>query len=581
MRNVNIISVPGEASVNFATLINSPPTITGSKVVTGLSSNAISFTGITGLENGMAIYFSSVGGLTGVSINTTYWVQSASGSPTTSIKLYSDYNMSSAVSIGGAASGSPTFIIYNIGNLNGSTAAPQDFTYDADDSAYFMLDGRGQTWSNLKTTSINHYWTFTGVTGTSDTSAGNGITYYKASDSTRWVFVWNDQSIDYFDLVTLTWTWGWKPSTGGTHQANYLKKNGGSHEAFVAPDSRVYYCDGTYIGRFYQTDPAVPFIPTNTATYTFDQTNLLPVTDSAQSLTFLGTSIMIGGINNIIYPWDRFDSNFSFPILLPEYNIVRMVTVNTNTYIFVGNRGRIYITNGTNVQLYKKIPDHISGTVEPYFKWGGATSIKNQLFFSALVTTNAGSAVNQYGGVWAIDLDTKAIRLTNQLSYGTYAGYSSAMIPNFSLNPAGTGLYIGWDDNAFHYGIDTTSTSPYTGSQASIDSDLIPIGTYTHTRDMTNIEYRLTKPMVAGESIVIKTRLIFNTEDTGYTSTFTDSTIGHWSNKGDINFINAQWVQFQIVLNSTASSPSYTRLKEIRILGLTGPTPASSQQISL
>ena len=44
MRNINIISVPGESSVNFSTVINSSPNITSPVTVTGLSSNAISFT---------------------------------------------------------------------------------------------------------------------------------------------------------------------------------------------------------------------------------------------------------------------------------------------------------------------------------------------------------------------------------------------------------------------------------------------------------------------------------------------------------------------------------------------------------
>src|SRR6185436_20752214 len=132
-------------------------------------------------------------------------------------------------------------------------------------------------------------------------------------------------------------------------------------------------------------------------------------------------------------------------------------------------RGRIYITNGTNAQFYRKLPDHLSGVVEPYYVWGGACSNKNQLYFSAQVTDNSGSATSTMGGLWAIDLDNKAIRLSNQLSYGTYAGYSTAMIPNFSSTAAGTGLFMGWDSGASTYGIDTTLTTPYTGSQAYID----------------------------------------------------------------------------------------------------------------
>jgi hypothetical protein len=290
---------------------------------------------------------------------------------------------------------------------------------------------------------------------------------------------------------------------------------------------------------------------------------------------------MVGGKNNVIYPWDRFDSNFNFPLLCAENNIVKMVTINTNTYIFIGNRGRIYVTNGSQVQLYKKIPDHISGTVEPYFTWGGATYTKNQLYFGLLATTNAGAPISQYGGVWAIDVDTNALRLVNKLSYGTYNGYATALIANFATNPAGTGLYIGWYDGVSTYGMDTTVSTPYTGSQATIDYDLIPIGTFNKTRDLTQIEYKLTRPLVSGESVTLNTRLVFDTQSTGYTQVLTDNKAGNYSNSAPVNFQNAQWIQIQAVLNSITVNPSYVRIRQIRITGLTGPTLANSQQLSL
>ena len=652
MRNVNIISVPGEASVNFSTQGISSPQISTTITVTGLSSNAISFSAIRGLENGMAIQFTNVGSLTGVSLATTYWCYSAVGYPnTTSVKLYAQYSApataSSPVTIGGTAGGA-TFIVPCISYGASSNQPPKYFTYGK--GAYFMQDTMGQVWSNTYTTDTNNYWTYTGLSGSSD-SGGFGLAYYQSTKSKNgFVFAFRLQSIDYFNCQSNTWVYGWKPSDGSPHNTGTLLY-AGNHEAFLAPDNRLYYCDGQSIGSFYETIPTTDFDPTNTGTYTQAEQNLLSGTDIAQCLTYLGTNLLIGGQNNIIYPWDRSSPHFSYPIPLPEYNIHRMITVNTTTYVFVGNRGRIYQTNGTNAQLYKKVPDHISGTVEPYFTWGGACSTRNQLYFGCLCVSNAGVANNQYGGVWAIDLDTDAIRLTNQLSYGTYYGNASAIIPNFSTNPGGTGLFIGWDagtlggsihcsittglttitansnnfspsmtgaaiygtgipDGAFIasvtnsttailniaatatnsnvilsilflYGIDQTVSSPYTGSQATIDTDLIPIGTFTKPRNFEKMEYRLTVPMVSGESITLKSRLVFNVQSSGYSAGVTDSTVGNWSNIEDTDFSQAQWVQFQIVLNSTATNPSFTRLKEIRIRGLVGSTLATNEQLSL
>ena len=656
MRNCNIISVPGEASVNFATSKVYSPAIVTTITVTGLSSNAISFAAVQGLENGMAIQFTNVGSLSGVSLNTSYWCYSAVGYPaTTSVKLYATYSSSvshtSPVTITGTAGGA-TFIIPYICYGALANQPPKYFTYANDSNSYFMQDTLGQVWSSTFLTSVNSYWTYTGLSGSSD-SGGYGLAYYQSTKSSNgFVFAFRLDSIDYFNCQTNAWVWGWRPSDATTHNTGTLLYQG-IHEAFLAPDNRIYYCDGQSVGFLYETNPTTDFDPTSTATYTWGTQNLISGTDVMQCLTFLGTNLLIGGQNNIIYPWDRSSPHFSYPILLPEYNIHRMVTVNTTTYVFVGNRGRIYQTNGTNAQLFKKVPDHISGTVEPYFTWGGACSVKNQLYFGLLATTNSGTANNQYGGLWAIDLDTEALRLTNQLSYGTYYGNASAIIPISSIasNPGGFGLFIGWDagtptvnlhcsitngqttftsnaslftqamtgaslsgtgisDGAYIvsvtnastavlnipatatngnviltlqalYGIDGTISTPYTNSQATIDTDLIPIGTFTKPRNFEKMEYRLTVPMVSGESITLKSRLVFNVQSSGYSAGVTDSTVGNWSNIEDTDFSQAQWVQFQIVLNSTATNPSYTRLKEIRIRGLVGPTLATNQQLSL
>ncbi len=590
MRNVNIISVPGEGSVNFATQAVSPPAITAT--VTSRSSNTLTFTGGGNLENRMAIQFNSVGSLTGVSTGTIYWIGLVSpGSPSnTSASVYSDLQLASIISLGGTAGGA-NFSTYTVNQ-------PKYSTYDSLAGTTWMVDALGLVWTNAYVSgaaSNFNYWVYAG-NKPNNGSNGNGIVYYQASDGTNqtgYIFVFSNSSIDFTPSASssISWTYQWDfvAGTAGSWSATptrKLKTGAGTfnpHEAFVAPDSKAYFTDGNWIGQWFQNDPTVAFVPTTLSTYTPNQYGgILPTTDRANCLTFLGSNILIGGKNNIIYVWDAFSPSWSSVILLPEFNVVKLVTVNTNTFIFVGNRGRIYYTNGSQAQLYKKIPDHISGTVEPYFAWGGATSVKNQLYFSAIATTNSGSAITQYGGVWAIDLDSKALRLTNKLSYASYAGYATTLIPNFAGNPAGTGLWIGWDKgDSATYGIDTTISTPYTNSEATIDSDLIPIGTYQKPRDLTKVEYRLTRPLVSGESVTIKTRLIFNTSNTGYTTTLTDSTVGHYSGLGDINFANAQWVQFQVVLNSTASSPSYVRLKEIRILGLTGPTIASSQQLSL
>lgn len=583
MRNVNIISVPGEADVNFATVSVTPPVVTtGTITAVDSGTDIITYSGGTNLESHMAIVFAG-STPTGITAGTVYWINKITSN---SFNVYSDLQRNMLVNITSTTTGA-TFTAYTM-------AKPMNFAYNEISETYFMVDVSGQVWTNAET-STSGYWVFTGNIGGSGLTGGRGLVIYVGSDNKQWLFNFRYSAIDYTlcstgDITNSSWLYGWKPSDGTTGNApGYLKTStatNNSHRAIVGPDNKVYYCDKNWIGRFYQSAPGTPFDPTNTSTYTFDTTSVLPFNDIAQCLAPLGNTLLIGGKKNVVYPWDTVGQLPSYPIFVAESNVVDLQTVNTNTFIFVGNRGRIYVTNGSQAQLYKKIPDHISGTIEPYYTWGGTMATKNQLYFSVNVTNNSSVANTQYGGVWAIDLETKAIRLTNKLSYGTYAGYATAMIPITPplinpIPPLGTGFFIGWDNGLNGYGLDTSSRFPYTNSESTVDSDLIPIGTYNKPRDLTQVEYRLSRPLVSGESVTIKTRLIFNTSDTGYTTTLSDNVAGHYSYSAPINFQQAQWCQFQIVLNSTNSSPSYVRLREIRILGLVGPSASNSQALSI
>ncbi len=586
MRCANIISTPGEASVGFATAVTSPPLINqvsnhpGDITVTGRSGNSIQFSGQTGIEAGMSIVFSAVGGLTGVSVDTVYWVKSTSGSPVTSMDLYSDFAQTSAVVLGGAATGSPTFRFMAVGipvpGITLDDYPPQQFTYGSD-GKYYMIDLANQVWTN-KTTTASGYWECMGWgSGSGKTDNGTGIAHFTDYSGNMFLFAATSNRLSYYNFQTNTWVYNWNPNTGGSG-STYSMVSGTNHKLYALSDRTLYITAGYAILTIFQTSASLAFDPTNTARYTYSEFDLLPYYDKANCVALLGDKLLIGGNGNIIYVWDRVSPLPSNYLFLAESTIWNMVTVNTNVYALVGNRGRIYVTNGVNATLFKKIPDHISGTVEPYFFWGGLCASKNQIYFSLYATTNGGTKINQYGGVWALDIDTKALRLSHKLSYGNYNGYATAMINQFvdvnvlvpAANPAGSGLYIGWvnDTSTAYGGIDKTTSNVYTGGETTIDSELIPIGTYQKPRDNTKIEYRLTRPLVSGESISIKTRLIFNTSDTGYSTTLTDSTAGNYSGISDINYKNAQWVQFQIVLTGTNSSPSYVRLKEIRLHGL-------------
>lgn len=301
----------------------------------------------------------------------------------------------------------------------------------------------------------------------------------------------------------------------------------------------------------------------------------IPSTDEAICLAELGTNLLIGGMNNFIYPWDRVSPSYAFPIFLSESYVSRMVTVNTVTFIFVGRRGRIYVTNGSNANLYWKMPDYLSGTVNPTFIWTDATFTRNLIFFGVQCKKNDGTVVNEYGGLWALTPEGGAGWLINQMSYGTYSGYVSALYSyrgdNKSAvttngvfgNSTGYGLFVGWYDGT-NGGHDKGTSLPYTGGQAYVTSDMIPVGTFLDKKTFEQLEFKLTSPLVTGESVTLYYRPNL-TDAFVQVPILQGGGVGELSGVATVNFENVEWVQIRAFLTGTGTTPSFNRLRQLRI----------------
>lgn len=432
----------------------------------------------------------------------------------------------------------------------------------------------------------------------SSTGTATVQNYYNSSGYEGYLFLFRGSAIDYMNVTTFGWTYNWWPPNPAvtsmtTPYLNSPSTAGNSHYALVGQDNVIYYCDGNYLGSIGQLYPLnVPFDPTNsvltgnafgyTTTYNWSLQALeLPSQDCTTWLAELGTNLLISGVRNYIYPWDRnvyvasdgtTSTSFSTPIIVAEPNITRMITVNTNTYLFAGNRGRIYITNGSQAQLFKKIPDHLSGTVEPYYIWGGIGYSQNQLYFGFQTQTNGGSALNS-GGLWAIDLNTQALRLTNILSYGTYGGYASVFIPNPPQGVTLTGgnaFFVGWYSGSGS-GIDVSSTAIYTGGQSYVISDMIAVGTALHPSTATQIEFKLSTPLLSGESVQLLMGSSLNDVYGTGNMTPVGTTIGtgvELFGNFPITVQAQQWLLIKAILTRT-STTSYVRLTGLRIIGAT------------
>lgn len=313
----------------------------------------------------------------------------------------------------------------------------------------------------------------------------------------------------------------------------------------------------------------------------------LPQFEVTTALAELNTNLIIGCTGNSLYVWDQGiggtnDISPQSYIPMAESNCTFLLTVNNNVYDFRGQKGNVYVTSGSAASVVLSVSDYLAGTpgnptsyIEPYFTWGLAFFQRGRIFFS--ISDNNGNAGGIYSFVPSFFNSVSgedagiSLRLENYNSYSTYAGLANVLFPNQNQSAIGVQYFSAWSSGTGTFGIDTSGTTPYTNGDTIIETDIIPLGTIlgSQTKNPSNIEFKLAAPLASGESVAIKYRL--NLTDTwspagtliyGNGNVAAGSISGYYS---PLSFNNSQWLQLQIILTSTTSTPSFTRLTELRI----------------
>lgn len=487
--------------------------------------------------------YSGMGQMLGVNLETSGEV--SVGYPITTSTV-------SGATLGNPIADSTRFFTYGTPAI--PSGSPQSFA---------ILDANGRVW---ETTSITGTWTFlSSGNSTTGSSSNDGLMYWLG-----YLFKTRGANIDYWDGST--WHTGW----ASTLTANF------KHYMYVASDNVLYITNGNYVALVLAVPPD-NFDPTNTGTFTVNPSKLrIPVTDEAISLAEVGggnaqqSTLLIGGIFNAIYPWDKNASSFGLPIYVADSYIGLMVSANQNAFIFPGNqngRGRIYVTNGSQASEFYKIPDYIFGEQEPYFVWGDAIFHRNRLLFGFFPTKNSGSGIIQnFGYVWALDLTAptfaggnageKTFRAISQIPTSvTFAANATCLISTLNLSSSGFGYILGWNNNSTTPGIGYSGTTAGFGT-ASILTDLIPVGTFLDKKTYKQIQYKLRTPLQSGESLQISP-VVDGVTQSPLTFSPTPTT-GSISGTAPVDFEKAQWLQFNVSLTGN-SATSGVRFKEIRL----------------
>ena len=598
MRGVNITSVPGEASVNFKTsAMTIPPAVNALAFTVTNAGDLFTVSSTSGWYNGMAIVFNTIVSATGFSTNRVYYVGNISGS---TFQIFESLlGITGAVVIGGGtpvtvtADGSGTLTSYQLAKpTHACTDNGETFTLTSagvPSVASYIIDSKNQVWllvSNNIGSQPNPLPTGTLLfAGNRSSTVGSGVNSIVVWSG--YLFVFRGGATDYWDMdLTVapvsTWAYSW---AGFSPRVSTP-----SLRAIAAQDNAVYICNGSSVASILE-NPNETFDPTDNTTYTANSDALiLPEGDKAICLAELGTNLLVGGTRSFVYPWDRVSPSFAYPLVVPERYISMILSTNSNAYIFAGNRGNIYITNGANVELYKKIPDYVTGSQQPYFIFGGAESVnstaasgtapsgdglywRNQIYFSFVTKSNSGSTLTTTTGLWAIDTTTGALRLAIKMSYNTYAGKVAAVIPDLmTFNPYGEGLFCAWEDGNGTVGVDNSVATPYAGGETYIDTDIVPVGTFLDKFTSTQVEWKTSVPLGnngTSETIAIYYRSNLSDSFTLIGSTTVSSAATEdQPNLSDVyqaNFQKVQWIQLRVVLTSNATTPTYNRLTQLRI----------------
>jgi len=540
IRNLDFHSTQGSLSINNDTdALTAPPTVTAVAYTVVTATDVFTVASTSGWFNGMAVTLNTVVTSTGISTGRVYWVGDLSG---VTFKLYTNpvLDASNLVDVTGS-DGSGTISSYT---MSAPLDKAQHFigTGSITRNQSFILDDAGRVWwvknTNAALTSYLVYLGNDTLTGT----GGRAIIVFSQD-----IVVFRESNVDRLNVSDLEGNIDLDSGTGWSYGFDTVSSIIQTRRPVMVKGDHLYFGNSGRLGSFDDD-------------YIKDVNVLdLPPDDDVEALGELGDYVLIGGQKDLVYPWNEANAEASYriPIILPDRKVSRIVTGNQHAFIFAGNRGRVYWTNGTSVEEYFKFPDHLAGSQEPYFTWGDAMAWRNQLYFTLTGTTNAGVALTTVSGIWAVDMPTRALRLAAIPSYGTYSGTISVLMPHtLATSPPGLAFYAGWSYNST-YGVDITAATFHTSYTAYAITPVHLISMPGSQTSLDSIKYVLDKPLASGEGVRVYYRA-------ARSDSFTLAHTFDYATFGALQFLDATFptsselvtAQFKIELTGSSTSPS-------------------------
>lgn len=554
MRNVDVTTIPGEITLGFrSNAVSVPPdwsNVTATADAATDTFTVVSFpAGI--ISPSMPIKFDSIGTATGINTTDVYYFQQTSA---TTFQLYTNPRLNVADLVNITANGTVQFDTITFGEPLDSA----NFV-SSEDPFTFILCTDGRVWW-LDSTVLYH------LGNTTLTSTGNesrGIQVWK-----NYILVFRRLAVDAFPISQVDSNGAYATAWTYAFQAVTDSDSNDRRPTLVGQDDIVYFANSKQTIGSIQEVAGDTFDPTDNTTWSYDAAALdIPTGLGIYELGEIGTYLLVGTSSRYIYPWDRVSPSFIDPLILPEFGTYRMESANNLTFIFAGTRGNIYVTNGSTIELYRKVPDSITGDYYPQITWGDACIMQNQLYFTFWASENgsSGSGLDSVAGAWAIDLNTKVLRHTNMPSYGDYSGETLLVIPNIiDTSPSGNGIFIAHNGgDTGNDGVDYIDSNLATNYKVRFDSPFMTVGTFKTPRTFKEIEVYFDRPLAATAGVTLYYR--FGQNDAWTTIGAFEGTdanyLGRYGFDTPANIQDAVVLQLRVAMKGT----DYFCVKEVRL----------------
>jgi hypothetical protein len=229
--------------------------------------------------------------------------------------------------------------------------------------------------------------------------------------------------------------------------------------------------------------------------------------------------------------WDRTSPSFNLPIYFKESCLSQMLQVQNKMYIGLGNRGRVLVTDSTNVSQIKRIPfcfNRQFGTVT--INYPNAMTLHNGELLTGISTQGGSGDVNGNYGIYTINIASTdssgnlnySTNMRNSISTGYTGNTNSSPMQIGFLHSTGQDiLYTGWQSGST-YGVDVISYPTATNFTSVIESKIYNLGNRLNPHSFKRMEISCANPLVSGQEIRISYRENQNDDYTTidtYTST--------------------------------------------------------------